>query len=189
MGTANGMEDVQSGYDDREIPIDLVGVNGLRYPITVRDRAHRSQKTVAALSLSVSLPHHFKGTHMSRFVAVLHEHRDRVDMATLPSIVAALRSRLEAERARIEVGFPYFMERTAPVSGSVALMCYDCRYVAEANGSGGDFVVGVRVPVTTLCPCSKAVADYGAHNQRGYIDLAIRAARREGGLPRIVWIE
>lgn len=183
------MEDVQAGYDDRELPIDLVGVKGLRYPVTVRDRAHRRQKTVASFSLSVSLPHHFKGTHMSRFVEVLHEHRDQIDMETLPAIVTTLRTRLEAERARIEVEFPYFMERSAPVSGSVALMCYDCRYVAEANGGGDDFIVGVKVPVTTLCPCSKAIAEYGAHNQRGYVDLSIRSLRLESGLPRMVWIE
>lgn len=183
------MEDMQAKTDDREIPIDLVGVSGLRYPITVRDRAHDRQRTVAEMSLSVSLPHHFKGTHMSRFVEVVHEHRDQVDMETLPSIVAALRDRLEAELARIEVKFPYFVERTAPVSGLKALASYDCRYVAEVNAAGDDFIAGVRVPVTTLCPCSKAISEYGAHNQRGYVELDIRAARSAGGLPKMIWLE
>jgi GTP cyclohydrolase I len=183
------MEDVQSRPDHRELPIDLVGVNGLRYPIAVRDKARRRQRTVGELSLSVGLPHHFKGTHMSRFIEVVHEHRDQVDMETLPAIVAALRERLEAERARIEVRFPYFVERSAPVSGLTALMSYDCRYMAEVNGDGDDFLVGVRVPISTLCPCSKAISDYGAHNQRGYVDIAVRAARTAGGLPRMVWIE
>ena len=183
------MEDIQSLSDDRLLPIDLVGVSGLRYPITVRDKARRRQKTVAQMSLSVSLPHHFKGTHMSRFIEVVHEHRDQVDMETLPSIVAALRGRLEAERARIEVSFPYFVERAAPVSGLRSLMSYDCRYTAEVDGDGDDFVVGVRVPITTLCPCSKAISDYGAHNQRGYVDLDVRAERASGGLPKMVWIE
>lgn len=183
------MEDIQASADDRLLPIDLVGVSGLRYPITVRDKARRRQKTVAEMSLSVSLPHHFKGTHMSRFIEVVHEHRDQVDMETLPAIVAALRQRLEAERARVEVAFPYFIERAAPVSGLVSLMSYDCRYVAEANDVGDDFLVGVRVPVTTLCPCSKAISDYGAHNQRGYVDIEARAARAANGLPRMVWIE
>ena len=183
------MEDVQSRHDDRELPIDLVGVMGLRYPITVRDRTRQRQKTVAEMSLSVSLPHHFKGTHMSRFIEVVHEHRDQIDMETLPSIVGSLRTRLEAERARIEVKFPYFIERSAPVSGARALLSYDCRYIAEVNGSGDDFVAGVKVPISTLCPCSKAISDYGAHNQRGYVDLDIRAARASNGLPRMVWIE
>lgn len=183
------MEDVQASRDDRELPIDLVGVRGLRYPVAVRDKARRRQRTVAELSLSVSLPHHFKGTHMSRFVEVVHEHRDQVDMETLPAIVSALRRRLEAERARVEMAFPYFIERAAPVSGSLSLMSYECRYVAEENGAGSDYLVGVRVPVTTLCPCSKAISDYGAHNQRGYVDIAIRAARLPNGLPRMVWIE
>lgn len=183
------MEDVQSSFDNRELPIDLVGVHGLRYPITVRDKTRRRQKTVADLSLSVSLPHHFKGTHMSRFIEVVHEHRDQIDMETLPSIVATLRTRLDAERARIEVRFPYFVERSAPASGSIALMSYDCRYIAEVNGTGDDFMVGVKVPVTTLCPCSKAISDYGAHNQRGYVDIDIRSGRTAGGLPKMVWIE
>ncbi len=183
------MQDMQSAYDDRELPIDLVGVTGLRYPVTVRDKARRRQKTIAELSLSVSLPHHYKGTHMSRFVEVVHEHRDQVDMETLPAIVTALRSRLEAERARVEMRFPYFIERSAPVSGSIALMSYDCRYVAEENSKGNDFLVAVRTPVTTLCPCSKAISDYGAHNQRGYVDIAIRSVRQPGGLPKMVWIE
>ncbi len=183
------MEDVQSGGDTRELPIDLVGVTGLRYPITVRDKTRERQKTVADISLSVSLPHHYKGTHMSRFIEVLHVHRDQVDMETLPAIVATLRERLEAERARIEVSFPFFMERAAPASGMASLMSYTCRYAAEVNAGGDDYVVGVRVPVTTLCPCSKAIADYGAHNQRGYVEIDVRARRGSGGLPRMVWIE
>ncbi len=183
------MEDVQSSFDDRELPIDLVGVQGLRYPITVRDKARQKQKTVAEMSLSVSLPHHFKGTHMSRFIEVVHEHRDQVDMETLPAIVTSLRTRLEAERARIEVRFPYFVERSAPASGATSLMSYDCHYIAEVNGKGDDFLVGVKVPVTTLCPCSKAISAYGAHNQRGYIDIDIRSARNANGQPKMVWIE
>lgn len=183
------MIDIQNQRDSRELPIDLVGVTGLRYPITVRDKARERQKTVAELSLSVSLPHHFKGTHMSRFIEVVHEHRDTIDMETLPGIVHTLKERLEAERARIEIRFPYFFERTAPASGQRSLMSYDCRYTAEANEGGDDFVVAVRVPVTTLCPCSKAISDYGAHNQRGYITMETRTHRTKAGLPRMLWIE
>lgn len=183
------MEDVQNQSDSRELPIDLVGVSGLRYPITVRDRTRKRQSTVADMTLSVSLPHHFKGTHMSRFIEVVHTHHQQIDMETLPAIIAALREKLEAERARIEVRFPYFVERTAPASRLQSLMSYQCSYTAEVTPDGNDFLVGVRVPVTTLCPCSKAISAYGAHNQRGYIDIEIRAHRSPGGLPRMVWIE
>jgi GTP cyclohydrolase I len=110
-------------------------------------------------------------------------------METLPDIIAALREKLEAERARIEVRFPYFVEKTAPASKLRSLMSYRCGYTAEVAPEGDDFRVGVQVPVTTLCPCSKAISDYGAHNQRGYVDIEIRAHRGPGGLPRMVWIE
>ncbi|MDR2391251.1 MAG: GTP cyclohydrolase FolE2 [Planctomycetota bacterium] len=183
------MEDVQASADDRDLPIDLVGVSGLRYPVTVRDKAHNRQKTVAEISLSVSLPHHFKGTHMSRFIEVVHEHRDQVDMETLPLVIKTLRERLEAERARVEMRFPYFIEKRAPISGAISLMSYACLFMAQADGDGDDFLVGVRVPVSTLCPCSKAISDRGAHNQRGYIDIDVRSERGAGGLPRMIWIE
>lgn len=183
------MEDVQNRTDDREQPIDLVGVSGLRYPITVRDRTRQRQSTVADMTLSVSLPHHFKGTHMSRFIEVVHNHHQQIDMETLPEIIGTLRRTLEAERARIEISFPYFVEKIAPASKLKSLMSYQCRYTAEVTPGGDDFVVGVQVPVTTLCPCSKAISEYGAHNQRGYINIETRAHRGPSGLPRMVWIE
>src|SRR5438105_14914277 len=116
------MHDIQSHDDDRCIHIDKVGVNELRYPITVLDRDHDNPHTVASLTLSVSLPHHFKGTHMSRFIEILNEHRGEVTMRTLPKILHAMKNRLEAESAHIEVRFPYFLERAAPVSGARALI-------------------------------------------------------------------
>ena len=116
------MEDVQNRPDSRLTPIDQVGVSDLRYPITVLDRANGEQHTVARWALSVSLPHHFKGTHMSRFVEVLNRHRGEVTLRTLPALLAELRSRLDAERARVEIEFPYFLERAAPVTGSSRTM-------------------------------------------------------------------
>src|SRR5205085_9959951 len=116
------MHDTQSQGDDRCIPIDRVGVSDLHYPITVLDRAHETQHTVASLSLSVNLPHHFKGTHMSRFIEILNEHRGEVTLRTLPQILRAMKNRLEADSAHIEVYFPYFLERSAPVSGARALI-------------------------------------------------------------------
>jgi GTP cyclohydrolase I len=181
--------DVQNHADDRRVPIDRVGVSNLRYPIVVLDRANQRQSTVASLTMSVNLPHHFKGTHMSRFVEVLNAHRGEMTMFTLPVVLRELRSRLQAESARVEVRFPYFLERAAPVTGARALMGYECSFLGEANETREDFVLGVRVPVTSLCPCSKAISDYGAHNQRGYVTIEVRGAGDEGGGSQLIWIE
>ena len=182
------MDDIQGQSDDRGIPLDQAGVTDLRYPIIVLDRDRERQQTVARLTMSVNLPHHFKGTHMSRFIEVLNDHRGEVTMRTLPLILRELKSRLEAESARIEVSFPYFTERSAPVSGASALMDYECTFIGDANGNGEDFVLGVQVPVTSLCPCSKAISDYGAHNQRGVITMEVRCVRHDGELA-LIWIE
>ena len=183
------MEDVQSYADERRIAIDRVGVRGLRYPITVLDPSNRTQGTTAEITMSVSLPHQFKGTHMSRFIEVLNEHRGEVTLRTLPTILADLRRRLEAEQAHVKVAFPYFIERTAPVSGAKSLMDYECWFLAESNGAESDLVLGVDVPITTLCPCSKAISEYGAHNQRGHVRMQARSTIRDTGGFEIVWIE
>lgn len=183
------MHDVQNHHDHREIAIDKVGVSDLLYPIVVLDRRCQRQTTTARLSMSVNLPQEFKGTHMSRFIEVLNAHRGEVTMRTLPAILAELKERLAAQSAHMEVAFRYFLERQAPVSGASALMDYQCRFIGEANGTKSDFVLSVRVPVTSLCPCSKAISDYGAHNQRGQVSVAIRTQRDSDGLPAMVWIE
>lgn len=182
------MIDMQNQKDDREIDIDQVGVSDLRYPIVVLDQKAEKQSTVASIAMSVNLPHYFKGTHMSRFLEVLNAHRGEVTMRTLPTVLHELKSRLEAESARIEVTFPYFLERAAPVSGATGLMDYECWFHGESNGGADDFLLGVRVPVTSLCPCSKAISDYGAHNQRGNISIEVRS-RRDGDGPSLIWIE
>ena len=183
------MEDIQNGHDDRGIAIDQVGVTDIRWPIIVLDRRQGEQRTVARLTASVTLPHDFRGTHMSRFIETLNEHRGEITLRTLPCILQELKSRLDAESARIEVTFPYFLERIAPVSGARALMDYDCTFIGESNGNHSDFQVGVRVPVTSLCPCSKAISDYGAHNQRGYISVEVRGITEQDGMPPLIWIE
>ena len=183
------MHDIQGSPDDRNIPIDQVGVTDLRYPIVILDRDHERQQTVASLTMSVSLPHHFKGTHMSRFIEVLSEHQGEVTMRTLPAILQQLKTVLEAESARIEVRFPYFLQRSAPVSKATAPMDYECWFIGEANGASDDFVLGVKVPVTSLCPCSKAISDYGAHNQRGMFTIEVRGTRQPTGMPALIWIE
>lgn len=183
------IHDVQNQHDPRGLPIDRVGVAGLRYPIVVLDREQSRQQTVAQFTLSVNLSPRFKGTHMSRFIEVLNEHRGEVTMRTLPGLLAALRERLQAESAHITVDFPYFVERTAPESGARALMDYECTFRAEASDDGDDFALAVHVPVTSVCPCSKAISDYGAHNQRGHVTIEVRTVCSDGGGPELVWIE
>lgn len=183
------MIDMQNQPDDRQIAIDQVGVSDLRYPITVLDRQAVTQHTVATIAMSVGLPHHFKGTHMSRFIEVLNEHRGEVTLRTLPALLRDLLGRLEADDAHIEVKFPYFIERSAPVSGAKGLMDYECWFDGAATPTTGTFTVGVRVPVTSLCPCSKAISKYGAHNQRGYVSIEVRGTEDAAGQPAFIWIE
>src|ERR1700751_2752650 len=132
------MHDIQNHADTREIAIDKVGVCNLRYPISVVSLCCQRQATTAAISMSVNLPHHFKGTHMSRFIEVLNRHRGEVTMRTLPQILHELREKLDAESAHIEVRFPYFVERSAPVTESKALMDYECFLVGESDGVNDD---------------------------------------------------
>ena len=183
------MMDVQSQPDDRGIPLDQVGVTGLRYPITVMDRENGKQETIAQITMSVSLPHHFKGTHMSRFLELLNEHRGEVTIRTLPDMLKRMRERLDAESSQIELIFPYFLERSAPVSGAKGLMDYECSFTGEMKGADIDFTVGVKVPITSLCPCSKEISDYGAHNQRGVISARVKSRKDISGLPRLIWLE
>jgi GTP cyclohydrolase I len=181
--------DIQNTQDERGLEIDQVGVCDLRYPITVLDRQNERQHTMATISMSVNLPHRFKGTHMSRFLNVLNRNRGEITMRTLPAVLAELKRELEAESAHIEVAFPYVIEKAAPISGETGLMDYDCIFTAESNGKSDDFVLGVSVPVTSLCPCSKAISDYGAHNQRGVVRVDIRTNKRLSGERELVWIE
>jgi len=183
------LEDVQNRQDHRRLALDQAGVSDIRHPIVVLDRDHHKQSTIATIAMSVSLPDQFKGTHMSRFIEVLSGHRGEVTLRTLPAILDELKQRLQAKSARMEVAFPYFLERRAPVSGATALMDYDCVFIGESNGTYDDFMLQVKAPVTSLCPCSKAISDYGAHNQRGVITIDVRTNRKVDGAPEIVWIE
>ena len=183
------LADVQKTPDARGIEIDQVGICDLAYPIVVFDRENQRQHAAATIAMSVSLPHHFKGTHMSRFLQVLAAHQGEVTMRTLPTILHELKKRLDAEMAMIEVEFTYFLQRTAPVSGLSAPMDYRCAFIGESNGSADDFLLRVAVPVSTLCPCSKVISDYGAHNQRGYVTITVRSRRAPDGAWEMVWIE
>ena len=180
--SAAALPDCQNQPDPRRIAIDKVGVRGLRYPIEVRDRARTRQDTVATVAMTVDLPHHFKGTHMSRFVEVLNAHGRLVHVENIPDILRELQDRLDANAAHVEMEFPYFVEKAAPVTGSLGLVDYGVKFDAAAYGDEIVFTVHVTVPVTTLCPCSKAISAYGAHNQRGYVTVAWRSSRT-------IWIE
>ncbi len=175
------LKDVQSQPDLRRIDIDKVGVKDIRYPIVVLDKKNRYQHTVASVNLYVDLPHHFKGTHMSRFIEILNEHRGEITIKSFPDILSRMKKRFNASTAHLEVEFPYFIEKKAPVSRARGLMEYRCRF-SGALRDRLDFVLEVRVPVLTLCPCSKEISQYGAHNQRGLVTVAVR-------FREFVWIE
>ena len=176
------LDDKQSERDTRELRIDKVGVRGLRFPIQVRDRVHRVQNTVATLGMFVDLPKEFKGTHMSRFVEVLTSHGNIIHVGNIMEILQELQRKLNSATSHIEVEFPYFMSKQSPVSRRASLMDYIARFDAAACGQETDFVLTVKVNVTTLCPCSKAISKHGAHNQRGEVTVALR-------FKKIVWIE
>lgn len=176
------LDDKQSERDHRKLRIDKVGVKGLKHPVEILDKAGTRQNTVATIALSVDLPHHFKGTHMSRFVEVLNSHGRLIQIESIPVILKSLQQRLEAKSAHLEMEFPFFLEKKAPVSKSKGLVDYLVRFEAQAHGKKTEFRVVVVVPVTTLCPCSKAISARGAHNQRGYVTLSVE-------FKKIIWLE
>ncbi|PLX40447.1 MAG: GTP cyclohydrolase I FolE2 [Deltaproteobacteria bacterium] len=174
--------DIQSSRDYRKIEIDKVGVKNITYPVTLLDKAHGKQSTVAKVNMYVGLPHHFKGTHMSRFVEVLNEHRHGIRISSFPKILEAMLDRLDSESAHIEMAFPYFLERVAPVSKAASMLHYDCTFKGSLVDGKYDLLVGVNVPATSVCPCSKAISDGGAHNQRSIISVEVR-------FKEFIWLE
>ncbi len=178
----SNLKDTQSERDHRQVAIDRVGVRSLRFPMRIRDRDNHEQHTVALVSLAVDLPHHYKGTHMSRFVQVLHAHGQVMDVKGIAAMPRELLKKLDAERAHVEFKFPYVRAKPAPVTKTVGLLDYGVIFEVNATGGGIDFVVTVEVPVATLCPCSKAISARGAHNQRGMVTFAVRFTQP-------IWIE
>ncbi len=176
------MLDKQNERDHRELRVDKVGVRGLRFPIQIRDKAHTVQNTVATIGMYVDLPKEFKGTHMSRFIEVLNAHGNMVHVENITDILHAMQKKLRADTGHLEMEFPFFLVKTAPVSGRESVMDYTARFDATACGKDIDFVLTVKVAVTTLCPCSKAISRYGAHNQRGEVTVQLRSTKA-------IWIE
>lgn len=175
--------DVQSRPDHRNIDIDKVGVKNISYPIVVLDKYNGTQNTVACINVYVNLPYRHKGTHMSRFIEILSEFRRHISIRNIPQILEETRRRLHAQSAHLEMTFPYFIEKQAPISKASALMEYICTIKGSLNGEGIiDLIAGVKVPITTLCPCSKEISEVGAHNQRGEVKVQVR-------FKKFFWIE
>ncbi len=174
--------DVQGSADSRRIAIDKVGIKDIRHPVRIKDRSGHEQHTVATFNMFVYLPHNFKGTHMSRFVAILNGHEDEIGVGTFKQMLAEMADRLESDAGHIEMGFPFFIKKHAPITGVPSLMDYHVTLIGEIRGGKPQLSIKAVVPVTSLCPCSKEISAYGAHNQRAHITVT---ARTRGFL----WIE
>lgn len=175
------MPDLQTSRDLRNIPISKVGVKDISYPIVVMDKNRSIQHTVARVNMYVDLPHHFKGTHMSRFIEILDAYREDIALNNMETILQKMKEKLGASSAHLEIAFPYFIEKRAPVSGARSLMEYTCAFTGSLDTTY-DFILGVKVPVNSLCPCSKEISSYGAHNQRSIVTAQVRYSE-------FIWIE
>jgi GTP cyclohydrolase I len=176
------MKDVQKYKDERQLPINKVGIKSLKYPITVLDKKNNKQNTVAEVSMFVNLPHDSKGTHMSRFIQILNEYHDKITMGNMVDVLKVMLEKLEADESFMELTFPYFIEKEAPVSKIKGIMNYECSFIGKCNKEKGEFILKVKVPVTSLCPCSKEISDYGAHNQRSILTI-------EAKYENFLWLE
>ena len=175
--------DVQSSEDTRRLAINKVGIKSIRHPVKVRDRNGGVQHTVAMFNMYVGLPHHFKGTHMSRFVEILNGREHEISVESFEPMLREMVARLEAQSGHVEMVFPYFINKSAPVSGVQSLMDYEVTFTGEIREGGEyEFTMKVVVPVTSLCPCSKKISDYGAHNQRSHVTITATLGDH-------VWIE
>ena len=176
------IEDVQGRADTRRIPIDRVGIKDIYHPVRVKDRAGGEQHTIANFNMYVHLPHNFKGTHMSRFVEILNEHEREISVESFNRMLAEMTTRLNSEAGHLEMTFPYFIMKEAPVTGVQSLLDYRATLAAEIKGGRIETWLKVLVPVTSLCPCSKQISDYGAHNQRSHLTISAKIAEH-------VWLE
>jgi GTP cyclohydrolase I len=181
-GGSAAIPDVQVTPDSRKLAIDKVGIKAIRHPIQIKERNGAVQHTVATFNMYVGLPHQFKGTHMSRFVEILNAHEREITVETFQLMLREMVDKLEAKEGRIEMSFPYFVEKAAPVSGVRSLMDYEVTFVAQILKGEKCFAMKVLVPVTSLCPCSKKISDYGAHNQRSHVTVTAHTKD-------FVWIE
>ena len=182
MTTPQNMADVQNSEDTRCIPINKVGIKDIRHPVRVKDRSQGEQHTIANFNMYVHLPHNFKGTHMSRFVEILNHYEREISVESFETMLTEMARRLESNAGHIEMTFPYFVEKPAPVSGVKSLMDYEVTLLGEIKNQQPVVAIKVVVPVTSLCPCSKKISEYGAHNQRSHVTVMVRTND-------FVWIE
>jgi len=164
--------DIQSQKDMRQIAIDKVGVKNIKYPIVVEDRENKLQNTVADVDMFVDLPQEHRGTHMSRFLEILNSYHQETLIDSLEPLLEEVKSQLNSKKAYVKIKFPYFIKKTAPVSKITSLLDYECEFEASLSDVF-EFKIGVTVPITTLCPCSKEISDFGAHNQRSYVTVKV----------------
>lgn len=182
MNQSATIPDVQGSADKRKIAINKVGIKDIRHPIVVRDRSDGLQHTIATFSMYVFLPHHFKGTHMSRFVKILNDHEKEISVDSFKEMLKEMSEMLEADSGHIEMSFPYFVNKKAPITGVESLLDYNVSLIGEIRDGKTQTRIKVEVPVTSLCPCSKSISDYGAHNQRSHVTVNVRT---QG----FIWIE
>jgi len=171
----NSIEDVHNAEDTRRIDIDRVGIKSIRHPIRFRQRDGGTQSTVAVFDMYVNLSHDQKGTHMSRFLEILNEELDEMDAQTFVRTIADMTAKLEAERGFIEARLPFFLRKKAPVTGALSYLDYEVSLSGEWSAAESKLWLKVVVPVTSLCPCSKKISDYGAHNQRSHVSLTVQS--------------
>ncbi|HEX7964726.1 MAG TPA: GTP cyclohydrolase FolE2 [Gammaproteobacteria bacterium] len=176
------IEDVQSSADTRRIPINKVGIKDIRHPIRIKERSGGEQHTVANFSMYVHLPQDFKGTHMSRFVEILNNYEREITVDSFKEMLTDMTERLESGEGHIAMTFPYFINKKAPVSGVQSLLDYEVSFIGERKDGENCMRIKVVVPVTSLCPCSKKISAYGAHNQRSHVTVSCKAKG-------FIWIE
>ena len=174
--------DVQNSVDTRRIAINKVGIKDIRHPVRVKDRSDGEQHTIATFNMYVNLPHNFKGTHMSRFVEVLNSHEKEISVSSFKEMLTEMAERLEARSGHIEMKFPYFINKKAPISGVQSLLDYEITLTGEIHNGKPTMYIKSVVPVTSLCPCSKKISDRGAHNQRSHVTVQVRTSC-------FIWIE
>ena len=180
--TESTIADVQNSEDTRHLPINKVGIKDIRHPVRIRDRSGGDQHTIANFNMYVNLPHNFKGTHMSRFVEILNQHEREISVKSFKDMLKEMAERLEAESGHIEMTFPYFVNKAAPVSGVQSLLDYEVTFIGEIINGEHATTLKVVVPVTSLCPCSKKISERGAHNQRSHVTLTVKTNQ-------FIWIE
>ena len=184
------MEDVQNRSDYRGVEIQKVGIKGLELPLRIQRKNDEDIIIYSTITSGVSLPAHYKGTHMSRFVEVFNEWKSKKTLGSdIRGCLEAIVEKLDAKSGYVKFDFKYFMNKISPVTQIKAPMCYDCSFEGVLDNYGEEdeeykFYLGVKVPVTTLCPCSKEISDYGAHNQRAIVSVRITYPNEDH-----VWLE